>query len=304
MSVHILEYSSDELLGLAMISSTPIIIVEGFDDVPVYERLSSRTEHDCLVFASENLLSEAEGCEGVIKNIGIIRATANGVPVEKYVLGVIDRDARYYRSTLPSDPALFTLRYYSIESHFVNEQSIKYLIPKMTRATDKLIQEKLYQEIYDEICARLMFLYLVSLEALKKACVVGYAAEFGYKDSIRSILGRNLHVRLEDKRSELLSYGTSLGLSYNWQDLLKICKGKWILELFADELYSSIQSLPALCKLAKVAQCQFCAKGEAGKCLYKNPSFFSADIMRSQLFHNTECAELDYIKDRISQLLH
>ena len=304
MTAEILEYSSDELLGLAMIMKTPIVIVEGYDDVPIYERLSINAPHDCLVFASENILCTKQGCEGVIENIEIIRNTSSGVPVEKYILGIIDRDARYYRNTEPQDPAILILRYYSIESHFVNLQSIKYLIPRMTRATSKLIQDNLYSKIHEEISDRLMFLYLVSLEALKNACVKEYKSEFGYKESIKAIINKKQHVALEHKRDDLLEFGRDLGLNNCWQDLLKICKGKWLLELFADELFLSIQGLPQLCGSARVTQCQFCARGEFKKCLYKNPSFFSADIMRSQMFHNTDCEELGYIRERMSQLLH
>ncbi|WP_288375726.1 DUF4435 domain-containing protein [uncultured Pseudomonas sp.] len=304
MNSNILKYSADELLGLAKISGTPIVIVEGFDDVPIYERISDSTSVSCLVFASENILCEAEGCEGVIRNISVIRDTCDGLPVEKYILGIIDRDARFYRNTVPTDPALMILDFYSIESHFVSQHSVRYLIPRVTRATNRLIQEQLCEQIYNELRDRLMFLYLVSLEALKNACIPDYKSAFGYKDSIKSIVHRQLHTQLEQKKEQLIEFGSSLNLTGSWQDILKICKGKWILEMFTDELFAKIINLPDLCKLAEVNQCQFCAKGEVSKCLYKNPSFFSADIMRSQLFHNIECDELQYVRGRIKRLLN
>lgn len=304
MSSNLLEYSADELLGLAKISGTPIVIVEGYDDVPIYERISDNTSASCLIFASENILCEAEGCEGVIKNISVIRETCDGIPVEKYVLGIIDRDARFYRNSIPADPALMVLDFYSIESHFVSQHSVRYLIPRVTRATNRLLQEQLCDDIYNELRERLMFLYLVSLEALKNACVQDYQSEFGYKDTIKSIVHRKLHLKLDAKKADLLEFGQSLNLTGTWQDILKICKGKWILEMFTDELFAKIIDLPNLCKLAAVNQCQFCAKGEVSKCLYKNPSFFSADIMKSQLFHNTECEELEYVRSRLNRLLN
>ncbi|WP_224796377.1 hypothetical protein, partial [Pseudomonas fluorescens] len=73
---------------------------------------------------------------------------------------------------------------------------------------------------------------------------------------------------------------------------------------FTDELFAKIIDLPNLCKLAEVNQCQFCAKGEVSKCLYKNPSFFSADIMKNQLFHNIECDELEYVRARINRFIN
>lgn len=304
MNSNQLEYSADELLGLAKISRTPIVIVEGYDDVPIYERISDSISLDCLIFASENILCEAEGCEGVIKNISVIRETCDGIPVEQYVLGIIDRDARFYRNSIPEDPALMVLDFYSIESHFVSQHSVRYLIPKVTRATSRLLQEQLCDDIYNELRERLMFLYIVSLEALKNACVQDYVSDFGYRDSIKSIVCRNLHLKVQSKTTDLLEFGNSLDLTGTWQDVLKICKGKWILEMFTDELFAKIIDLPNLCKMAAVNQCQFCAKGEPSKCLYKNPSFFSADIMKHQLFHNAECEELQYIRLRLQGLVH
>jgi len=304
MTVDVLEYASDELLGLAMIMNTPIVIVEGYDDVPIYERLSAAASIDCEVYASENILRNKAGCEGVIENVGDIRDAADGIPIEKYILGIIDRDARFYRNDIPADPAILILKYYSIESHFANSESIQYVIPKVTRATAKLMSEDLHCEINAEITSRLMFLYLVSLEALKNACEKNYEASFGYGHSIQSILKQKLHESLEAKREDLIVFGGSLGLTSSWEDLLRICKGKWLLEMFTDELYNYIKDLPGLCKAAKVSQCQFCAKGELSKCLYKNPVFFSADIMRNHFFHNLECGELTYIKARMGRMMH
>lgn len=304
MTVDALEYASDELLGLAMIMNTPIVIVEGYDDVPIYERLSAAASVDCEVYASENILRNKPGCEGVIENVGDIRDAADGIAIEKYILGIIDRDARFYRNAIAADPAILVLKYCSIESHFANCESIQYVIPKVTRVTAKLMAEDLHGEINAQITNRLMFLYLVSLEALKNACEKDYDASFGYGHTIKSIINQKLHEALEAKREGLIVFGESLGLTSSWDDLLKICKGKWLLEMFSDELYNYIKDLPELCKESKISQCQFCAKGELSKCLYKNPVFFSADIMRNHFFHNLECGELGYIKARMARMMH
>ncbi|MBK5516705.1 DUF4435 domain-containing protein [Pseudomonas sp. TH10] len=135
-------FSADELLNLAIMTKIPILIVEGIDDVPIYERISISINVECDIYASETLHGGREGCNGVIDNIRDIRLVSSDIPVEKHILGIIDKDARYYRKEMPEDPAIFPLNYYSIESHYINSCSIRYLIPRFTNATLKLTKDE------------------------------------------------------------------------------------------------------------------------------------------------------------------
>ncbi|HCF4144664.1 DUF4435 domain-containing protein [Pseudomonas aeruginosa] len=294
-------FSADELLNLAIMTKIPVVIVEGVDDVPVYERISGSSGIMCDIYASENLCRVREGCEGVIKNICDIRAISDDIVVENHIIGILDRDARFYRNEMPADPAIFTLNYYSIESHYVNECSIRYLVSQFTKATSRLVTDSLVKEIYDSIVTRLEFLHYVSLEALLNACDRDYKAAFGYSDTIKSIVGRGLVPALEEKRVELDEFANRLGLTKSMETLLKICKGKWIVEIFSDHLLELIKELPDHCAASKIPQCQSCATGnsESKKCMYKHTSFFSADILKMQSFTNTNVVSLNYIKERL-----
>lgn len=294
-----MSFTADELLNLSIMTKSAILILEGSDDVPIYERLAESINLDCEIYASQNILSGREGCGGVIENIRSIREVSGSIGVEKYVLGVIDRDARYYRNEIPSDPAIFVLNYYSIESHFVDACSIKYLIPRVTRATNRLIREDDCVNVYERIKSKLMFLYLLSLEALKNACIVGYNSGYGYKAPIKSILNMQLHLTDAEKESNLRDFGFEHGLHEDWDSLLKICKGKWVHELYSDYLHEEIKNLPTKCSAGEVSKCQFCLNGDSNKCLYKNTAFISSDILRQQSFLNTEVYQLQYIKDRM-----
>lgn len=295
-------FDATDLLSLAIMSKRPILIVEGIDDVPIYERLAKSVGAVCDVYASESLCKSREGCDGVIANVKDIREIAEEIPIEKYVLGVIDRDARFYRNEIPTDPAIFALEYYSIESYFVNSCSTAYLIPRVTRATDKLVTDSFIQSIHNTIIPNLQFLYYVSLEALRNACEKEYKAEFGYKKSIKAITNANLHVKALKKKDDLDQFAKRLNLESSMDTLLKICKGKWIFETYGDRLHDAIKQLPEECKQSKITQCQFCAKGnnDSKKCLYRNPAFISSEILQTQAWLNTDVKSLGYIKAKLS----
>lgn len=297
-----MNFSADELLNLAIMSKIPVLIVEGVDDIPIYERISMTVGVECDVYASETLAGKREGCTGVISNIADIRNVSQSIPVENFVLGIIDRDVRFYRNEMPDDPAVFPLNYYSIESHYINKCSVEYLIPRFTKATKKLVRPEMAETIYRSICSELSFLYYVSLEALRNACDQQYQAEFGYSKTIKSIINQGLHEKIMAKKSDLDDFAESLGLSLSMDTILKICKGKWISEVYSDLLYEAIKQLPANCLDSKIPQCQACGNNEPQKCLYKNTSFFSADILINQAFLNTDTLSLGYIKDRITNL--
>ncbi|MEI8706271.1 hypothetical protein [Pseudoalteromonas sp. B62] len=61
--MNILDLECDELLNEAIMSKTPIVLVEGVADIPVYEQLSEVNELKSEVYAIENIKGYAEGVE-------------------------------------------------------------------------------------------------------------------------------------------------------------------------------------------------------------------------------------------------
>lgn len=294
-------FEADELLNLAIMTKTPVLLVEGVDDVSIYERLTDSVGVMIDIYASENVVTRKEGCVGVIENINEIRAVAGEIEVEKYVLGIIDHDARSFRREVPADPAIFVLDMYSIESHYVNPCSIRFLFSHTLKGY-RLCTNELAERIFEKVKSKLMFLYVVSLEALRNACEPGYDAAYGYSDSIQSILNRELHVVAQGKEQELQAFGARLGLDASWGAILRVCKGKWILEMFASLLHEEIKLLPTACGCQAVPQCQSCASNENGKCLYKPKMFISSDILQKLAMTNSGAIPLGYIKERMAAM--
>ncbi|WP_066152733.1 hypothetical protein [Aliarcobacter cryaerophilus] len=118
-----LKYEADELLTESIMSKTPIIIVEGIDDIQIYEDIVLSLNRDIEVYASENLLISdgKSGTNGVKTCLKKIYDNSNGIDFSKFIMGIIDRDASYYRRDPLDIKGLFILNLYSIESHFVNK---------------------------------------------------------------------------------------------------------------------------------------------------------------------------------------
>ncbi|MDI5996156.1 DUF4435 domain-containing protein [Pseudomonas sp. MDMC216] len=297
-----LQLAADELLQTAIMGDLPIVIVEGLDDVRLYEAFAEQAGVQCDIVASENILAEKEGCEGVIKNIEIIESTADGFDVSRYILGIIDRDARYYRGEVPASAAIMMLDFYSIESHFISKETVRRVIESTLHAPGRLTQQIDSEAAYSAIISKLMDIYHVSLEALKKACVNGYNSEIGYSDKIRSVFLSGALPRILAKRAALDSFAQTMNISNCWDDLLLICKGKWLLDLFCDYLYDFISNLPQDCAAGKIMQCQYCSNNVSVKCLYRWRENYNSAHLRGMMLGYVDLPNFTYIRTRLQML--
>jgi len=292
-------FEPDELLATAIMSKIPVIVVEGHDDVPIYERLAVSVNKDCEVFASENLVG-VEGCSGVIKTVESIRACSGDIAVEDYILGVIDRDVRPYRNECPTDPAILMLELYSIESHFVTTEAVQLIVRKVTGATAALFDEDDAEKVFNIVRNNLNYLYLLALEPLRKACESTYSADYGFRDKLKEILGRGYPNKLlENKAEQLYEFAEAKGISESWEAILEICKGKWVLSTFMEVLRAEIENLPVHCKSTIISQCQYCINETFNKCLYRLKAKYTAPILEELIIQEPDLKRLDYIKSRI-----
>ena len=80
-------YEADELLNEAIMSDTPIVIVEGTDDIPLYEDLIKSLNKNIEVYASENLIisGNISGCVGVVNSLNKINEFSQNINIEKYI---------------------------------------------------------------------------------------------------------------------------------------------------------------------------------------------------------------------------
>lgn len=295
-------FRPEEILNAAIMSKVPVVIVEGHDDIPLYERIIEALEKECEVVASENLCG-LEGCEGVIRVINEIRGCSGSISIEDFVLGIIDRDSRAYRGEMPGDPAILVLKHYSMESHFATEEVVRLVVCKVTGATGGLFDEQGAKAIFDIIKDRLKVLYLLSLEALKNACDSSYTSEFGYADKVREVLGRGYPSKFDGaKVNALNNFAGQVGVTDSWEDLLKICKGKWLLEIFIDELKAQLGELSTHCKSEMITKCQYCINNTFNKCLYKLNANYSSPILMQMALQEINQNSLSYIFEEINGL--
>lgn len=299
-----LALEADEILNEAIISETPILIVEGIDDIQVYEDISENAGKKVEVYAVENIGNLSEGCRGVIDCIRTVRESSEELEIEPYILGIIDRDARFYRNEIPSDNAILLLNWYSMESHFITMEATRLVIKTLTRAPSNLLDDSLISTIHEDIKGKLINLFLISLEALRNACEEHYDAALGYSYSLEEIRGRKLDKTILDNKSDdLIAYASSMNIDLDWENLLRICKGKWLFFDYCQELKKKANELKLLCEASLIAQCQFCINESYDKCLYKIQGNYQHTQINDIITTNSRVGDFDYVRERISQMI-
>ncbi|MGR5331618.1 hypothetical protein [Photobacterium damselae] len=298
-----LKLEPDELLNEAIMSGTPVIIVEGIDDIQIYEQLAESAGKEAEIYAAENIKGITEGCKGVINTIELIREAANDIDVENYVLGIIDADTRHYLNKVPTDNAIMILKWYSMESHFVTEEATSYVIKHLTRASGKLVTPSVVANIHDTIKEQLFELYLISIEALRNACEKDYKATIGYSMHLLEIKRKQLDKFDLDKEKQLYSFAQERGIDKSWENLLKVCSGKWLFLEYCYQLKKHISSLPKLCEDSVVTQCQFCLTSAFKKCLYRMKANYDENQVKELILSNVSNGSFDYVQQRISSMV-
>ncbi|MFA0288181.1 hypothetical protein AB4544_17105, partial [Vibrio sp. 10N.222.45.F7] len=285
----------DELLSEAIISETPLIIVEGIDDVPVYESLFYGNGANAEVYAAENIVEGSDGSRGVIDCIDSARAQFPEIDISQYILGIVDRDARYYRGEIPNDQALLVLKAYSLESHFVTKEATRHIIRNMTRVSEKHITPEFENMVFNKVKDCLLDLFYISLEALKNACCEEYESKFGYKQNLQQIRAQNLNNFTEEHIRQLDKFAQSKGITNSWEDLLYICKGKWLMFEFCNILKVEIKLLTEKCREKHIQQCQFCISEAFDKCLYKVKADLNEYLIHQSVVSENKNGSLSYL---------
>ena len=296
-------YEIDELLNEAIITGTPVILVEGIDDIPIYEKISSSLDFDVEVYAIENIEGYTEGCEQVINAITELNLLDNTRhPLNENILGIIDKDVRDFRGEVPNLDALFMLNYYSIESHFLTKGNILNVLKLTTKANKSLLSEELISIMMDEIETSLFDIYYFSLESLRKALDPDYQSSFCYSYSFGRIYDETTRVSVLNKKDELDVFASDLGVFCDFDTLKKISKGKWLLDLFSHEILKSINKLPSKCVQNSIEKCRSCTTGIYDKCMYKIKDGFNKNAIKGLIFSSVDEADVDYIKYRINTI--
>jgi hypothetical protein len=291
------KYEADELLNLAIMSKTPYVIVEGVDDIQIYESIAESAQTPCEIYSVEMIEGLAGGNDGVIQAIEIIESLSMpaGRSAKDFVMGIIDCDARYYRREMPIFASIFSLSAYSIESHFVSKFSIKLAIDQLTRisSVDTINIDQIYASVEDKV----FDLYYFSLEALKNAVDPYYQPVVGFSASAGRRKDPNTIAALMTKKDDLDIFANSLHLSRDIESLRKFVKGKWLLTAYAEELFCEIETLVEKCKNFAITQCRMCVRDNSAPCLYKVKDGFNKNSLFSILKNFIEIPEFDYLRN-------
>jgi len=293
----------DELLNEAIMSETPIIVVEGPTDVPIYEKIGRSIGKGCEVIAVQNLKGMHEGNKSVIEFIKLLNEVDFSGDLQKYIIGVIDRDSRYFRGELVEIPGLFILKFYSMESHFITKEAVKCVLEQCTNTSSKLVNEDIINFIFCGIIDELMELYLVSLESLKNACVKNYTAVATYSMNVTQMRNIGSFNAVKEKEQILREFGDENGLSGSFISLLEICKGKWVFSEFSRLLLKRVKNLYNSCGVDIFERCQFCFNDKKDLCSYKLETSYDQSQVCNIIKSNEGFTEFNYLKERLVNMI-
>lgn len=317
MGLQNINYKLPALISKAVMSHTPLIIVEGEDDVYFYKSTSEHGKKRINVLASELIMKcDAKfykpGCDGVIEIIKDSQDQINVNPnIKKFFLGIIDYDRRRYNNQDVDYRCLFKLKYYSYESHFISDDSTINLICQITSATCGDVTDAILSIVKQNLDSTINDLYYVALDSLKAICDNSYTAvascdvkpETIYQDPqlIRNVL---------EKKEELDLFAKTKQINFD-NDLKNIIKGKIYLYAYVKVIYEGIQQLKDLCYSNEIEQCDFCQinkfkenKKKYENCKWKivnqlNRGEYVSRMIRINI--NSESG-IKYIRDRLFEL--
>jgi hypothetical protein len=296
------KYQADELLNLAIMEKIPYIIVEGIDDIRIYEEIASSINIQCEIYSVEMLEGLSGGNDGVIDAMGIAESLVmpDGKSVDQFMMGVIDRDARYYRNEMPTLRSIFSLKTYSIESHFVSKFTINLSINKLTRKS--LRDEIDINSIYANLEKNISDLYYFSLDALKNAVDPSYKSIVAFSTKPGRRKDAHTVTQLLSRKDALDAFANTLSLTSDIESLRKFVKGKWLLTAYAEELFKEIGQLVAKCKSLEIKQCCMCELDNSSPCLYQLKGGLNKNSLYSILKEFVSVPDLDYIRDAFKNL--
>lgn len=301
-----LQFSSiASLISRARLEEKPLIIVEGKDDLYIYESFIQKANIKASIRAIETIPGYGEGCTQVKKFIedaqDEIKKTKEN---ELFLLGIIDRDASYFRKEIKKrTKCLFVLKAYSFESHFVSKNHINYALNRFLTSTSD-INNEIVDYIYRGFEDNIEMLYYLSLEALKNACnrkysgLIGFGVNYGYISNNQQIVSEVLL-----KKEKLDKYSELRKIPY--LDLT-IIKGKWLLDMFIEKMLERIKFLSKHCihddLINGQVRCSFCANGIPDKCSWTPKKSHDKVILKNLVLQYFDDYETFYIIERLKKM--
>jgi len=298
-----MKLSIDEIFAEAIMSSTPIVIVEGIDDIKTYTAIAKDAKPNAEIYAVETIDGYSAGCGNVIDAIRELYSLQSNVhAIENYVVGIIDRDMREFRSELPTEKAILVLDFYSIETHFVEKEVFINIVDQFTLISPGMLGSAFLDDLYAKVENRLLDLYYFSLEAMKGALHSSYNADYQYSFANNRRKNEPTLSNVTNKISDLDQFAAQHNLTRDISSIKKIAKGKWLLLSFCEEVHLLLQNFSLYCGYLDSKKCQFCNAVINNKCIYKLKDGVSNKTIYSLAVNNTHLNTLQYIKNHIGNM--
>lgn len=307
-----MKYDIYEILDIAFREEMPTIVVEGDDDRQVYTKIAEKAAKKVEIYPVEwieGLDKERGNCGMIIEAMQqlqpkLVRFAEN----RRWILGIIDADARDFRPISPKFPDeanfrsllnLLVLKYYSLETYFANVENLRKLFTFMSYTLESEIGEEMLQFIAENHENDAEFYYYLSLEALKKANEETYVSveniSYGGKEHFDKTDKQRILPKLQAKQADLDEFAAQKNISIS--HLKQICKGKWYLWNYVYRAVFQVDKLIRVCEnyahLPKCANCEV----DKSKCNYRMKQSYksSVSILCTQMFtfvNENECADI------------
>jgi hypothetical protein len=128
-----LKYDLFDMVSASIMNNEPLVIVEGKDDYAIYQTIANSINPNVQVYQVNEFENYEQGCTGVIKCMEILQPKfGERTDNINKILGIIDRDVRYFRGEMPDLIGLFITKHYSIETYFATHENLRKLISKLS----------------------------------------------------------------------------------------------------------------------------------------------------------------------------
>lgn len=284
-------YNVKEWVNTTKLTKQKVIIVEGINDIRVYEKFAeSPSVHIDWIGSISGF---AGGCDAIIR-LAKELSTCNIESIDSKFLLIIDKDVRDFKGNLPEFSFVFTLKYYSIESYFVSFEHASYFLNFNTRVPRRDLEE-ISHAFFEEYTKNLRHLYRISLAALSNSLA-------DVKDEKLPSYGEDgafLNKKYESLALDIQSYEAKLNISESFENLKVICKGKWLISHFVNSLIDFCRSLPQKCQSRSITTCSGCEKGHK-PCLYAPQTVTKGEVERC-LKEFLRTTDFKHVNERISR---
>lgn len=301
-----MKYEISEILNAAIMTSSISVIVEGVDDIQVYDKIARSANKTAEIYPIEIIEGYSPGCNHVVTAMDkITEIPQSNLNYSNYIIGIIDKDVKDFRGEIPTNQLILTLKYYSMESHFVDKEALPNIFESIIKAPKSLITNNFIDHLYESISLEDDDLFLVCLESLKNSLNEGYANDFAYSYPEGRIFSEDDLQKIRLKKDELIEFADSLSISKNLNNLKRISKGKWLLHYFCVKTISATQQLKDLCGTEPVQQCIICTGNghSPNHCLYKIKDSITTKSLKSSLMNNVFLSDFDYIRNKFASMI-